>query len=106
MRRARSIAPWTSPRLGGQFRDPDIHHRRLRQHPLAHQSVACPAQQLQCHVAFGNSVVTAQDQALSTEGKFEADIVAALFGHPHSFGGFPHRLFVREQFLRSECRQM
>src|SRR6185312_9388621 len=90
--RALDVSP-----LGGQFHYPDIHHRRLRQTPLAHLSVACPAQRLQCHVALGNSGATAQDQALSTEGKFEADIVAALFGNPHSFGGFPHRAVVGEQ---------
>ena len=30
-------------------------------------------------------------------GQFEDDIVAALFGNPHSFGGFPHRVVVGEQ---------
>ena len=55
------------------------------------------AQQPQCRLAFSSGGAAAQHQPVSKMGLFEGDVVAALFGNPHRFGGFPHRVVVGEQ---------
>jgi len=47
----------------------------------------------------------AQDQALSNLRNFEGDIVAALFGNPHGFGGFPAPRRRRAAAPRSKMPQ-
>ena len=97
MERALSIAPWTSPAsaVNSAIRISAI--VAYDEIPLPYLGVARLAQQLQCHVTFSSRGAAAQHQALSNVRKFEGDIVAALFGNPHSFGGFPHRVVVGEQ---------
>jgi hypothetical protein len=65
--------------------------------------VARLAQQLQCQGTFSGRGAAAQYQSMRDVCKFEGDVVAALFGNPRSFCGFPHRVVVGEQRLGQDA---